>query len=213
MCRNYQEYKWKPCWSQIGTFQKSAPELFSKMVTLQVEDGVKRKTLQLQSCRKFHGERSGHKIHLIPSPDGRDKPSLLQPKMGRRESERLYKGRNPSSWGTPPPTNLQPPEPRFCLPHGSHLHGGGLPWSHEGRVLSDGAPPWCRRWGSPPRRRRRRRPRTSLLISAIFTAISITNSSYYAVVHPPTHLCTVLCKYGVWCYNILSYDLCHVCIV
>jgi hypothetical protein len=127
MCRNYQEYKWKPCWSQIGTFQKSVPKLFLKMVTLQVEDGIKRKTLQLQSCREFHGECSGHKIHLIPSPDGRAKPALLRPKMGRWESKRLYKGRNPSSWGTPPPTNLQPPEPRFCLPHGSHLHGGGLP--------------------------------------------------------------------------------------
>jgi hypothetical protein len=22
------------------------------------------------------------------------------------------------------------------------------------------------------------------------------------VVHPPTHLCTILCKYGIWCYNI-----------
>jgi hypothetical protein len=33
ICRNYQEYKWKPCWSQIGTFQKSVPELFSKMVS------------------------------------------------------------------------------------------------------------------------------------------------------------------------------------
>jgi hypothetical protein len=127
MCRNYQEYKWKPCWSQIGTFQKSVPELFSKMVMLRVEDSVKRKTLQLQSCREFHGERFGHKIHLILSPDDRDKPAPLQPKMGRRESERLYKGRNPSSWGTPPPTNLQPPEPRFRLSHGSHLHGGGLP--------------------------------------------------------------------------------------
>jgi hypothetical protein len=94
MCRNYQEYKWKPCWSQIGTFQKSVPELFSKMVTLRVEDGIKRKTPQLQSCRKFHDEHSGHNIHLIPSPDGRDKPAPLRPKMGRRESERLYKGRN-----------------------------------------------------------------------------------------------------------------------
>jgi hypothetical protein len=55
MCSNYQEYKWKPCWSQIGTFLKSVPELFSKMVTLRVEDGVKRKTLQLQSCREFQG--------------------------------------------------------------------------------------------------------------------------------------------------------------
>jgi hypothetical protein len=47
MCRNYQEYKWKPCWSQIGIFQKSVLELFLKMVTLRVEDGVKQKTLQL----------------------------------------------------------------------------------------------------------------------------------------------------------------------
>jgi hypothetical protein len=41
-------------------------------------------------------------------------------------------------------------------------------------------------------------PAPSLLLFTIFTAISIT----YAVVHPPTHLCTVLCKHGVWCYNI-----------
>jgi hypothetical protein len=201
MCRNYQEYKWKPCWSQIGTFQKSVRELLSMMVMLPVEDSVKRKTLQLQSCRKFHGKRSRHKIRLIPSSDGRFRPNLVQPKMGRWESERLYKGRTPSSWETPPPTNLQPPEPRFRLPHGSHLHEGGLPWSHEGRGLRGGAPPWWRRRGSPPRRRRRR-PRPSLLISAIFITISITNSSYYAVVHPPTHLCTVLHKYGVLCYNI-----------
>jgi hypothetical protein len=81
----------------------------------------------------------------------------LRPKMGRRESERLYKGRNPSSWETPPPMNLQPPEPRFSLPHGFHLHGGGLPWSHEGRGLRGGAPPWCRRRGRSPLRRRPRR--------------------------------------------------------
>jgi hypothetical protein len=62
---------------------------------------------------------------LILGPDGRDKPAPLRPKMGRRESERLYKGSDPSSWGTPPPMNLQPPEPRFSLPHGFHLHGGG----------------------------------------------------------------------------------------
>jgi hypothetical protein len=83
MCRNYQEYKWKPCWSQIGTFLKSVAELFSKMVTLRVEDGDKRKTLQLQSCREFHGKRSGHKIRLIPSPDSRVRPDLVRPKMGR----------------------------------------------------------------------------------------------------------------------------------
>jgi hypothetical protein len=137
MCRNYQEYKWKPCWSQIGTFQKSVSELFSKMVTLRVEDSVKQKTLQLQSCREFHDKRYRYKIHLILSPGGRVRPNLVRPKMGRRESERQYKGRNPSSWWTPPPTNLQPPEPHFCLPHGSHLHGGGLPWSHEGRGWCD----------------------------------------------------------------------------
>jgi hypothetical protein len=96
MCRNYQEYKWKPYWSQIGTFQKSVPELFSKMVTLRVEDSIKRKTLQLQSCREFHAKHSGHKIHLIPSPDSQVRPDLVRPKMERRESERLYKGRNPS---------------------------------------------------------------------------------------------------------------------
>jgi hypothetical protein len=102
MCRNYQEYKWKPCWSQIWTFQKSVPELFSRMVTLWVEDSVKQKTLQLQSCREFHGKRSGYTIHIIPSPDGRVRPDLVRPKMGRQESERHIKG------GT--------------LAHGGHLH-------------------------------------------------------------------------------------------
>jgi hypothetical protein len=126
MCRNYQEYKWKPCWSQIRTFQKSVPELFSKMVTLRVEDGVKRKTLLLLSCREFHGKRSGYKIHLIPSPNGRVRPDLLWPKMGRWESKRLYKGRNPSSWETPPPMNLQPshvfasPMDPISMGEGSH---------------------------------------------------------------------------------------------
>jgi hypothetical protein len=45
-------------------------------------------TLQLQSCREFHGKCSGHKIHLIPSPDGQVRPDLVRSKMGRRESER-----------------------------------------------------------------------------------------------------------------------------
>jgi hypothetical protein len=127
ICRNYQEYNWKLCWSQIGTFLKSVPELFSKMVTLRVEDSVKRKTLQLQSCREFHGKHSGYKIRLIPSPDGRVRPDLVRPKMGRWKSEKLYKERKPNSWETPPPTNFQPPEPRFRLPHGCHLHGGRAP--------------------------------------------------------------------------------------
>jgi hypothetical protein len=144
------------------------------MVTLRVEDSVKQKILQLQSCREFHGKRSEYKIHLILSPDGWVRPDLVQPKMGRRESERLYKWRNSSSWGTPPPTNLQPLEPRFRLPHGYHLHGGGLPLSHEGRGLRGGAPPWCRQRGSPPCHRRRhhraavaaRAPRCSSLPSS-----------------------------------------------
>jgi hypothetical protein len=150
MCRNYQEYKWKLCWSQIGTFLKSVSELFSKMVTLRVKDGVKRKTLQLQSCREFHGKRSRYTIRLIPSPNDWVRPDLVRPKMGRRKSE---KERKPNSWEIPPPTNLQPPEPRFCLLHASHFHGGGLSWSHEGRGPRGGAPPWCRQRGSPPRRR------------------------------------------------------------
>jgi hypothetical protein len=90
MCRNYEEYKWKPCWSQIGTFLKSVPELFSKMVTLWVKDGLKRKTLQLQNCREFHGKYSGHKIRLIPRPDDRVRPDLVRSKMGRRKSEKLH---------------------------------------------------------------------------------------------------------------------------
>jgi hypothetical protein len=62
MCRIYQEYKRKPCWSQIGTFQKSVSEFVSKMVTLRVEDGIKRKTPQLKSCWKFCEEHSKYKI-------------------------------------------------------------------------------------------------------------------------------------------------------
>jgi hypothetical protein len=120
MCRNYQEYKWKPCWSQIGTFQKSVPKRFSKMVMLRVEDCIKQKTLKLQSCRKFHGERSGHKIHLIPTPDDGEKPAPLWLKMGRWESERLYKGRNRQSY-TPliaarPARAAQASQP--CVPGG-----------------------------------------------------------------------------------------------
>jgi hypothetical protein len=95
------------------------------MVTLRVEDSVKRKTLQLQSCREFHGKHSGHKIHLIPSLDGRVRPDIVRPKMGRRESERLYKGRNP---------------------HGGHLHPRIC--SHQSHVFTS---PWipCS-WGRAP---------------------------------------------------------------
>jgi hypothetical protein len=158
MCRNYQEYKWKPCWSQIGTFQKFVPELFSKMVTLRVEDYVKRKTLQLQSCRKFMANVLDIKFTWFRVQTAELGPNYCGPRW-EDGNPRDYKGRNPSLWETPPPMNLQPPEPHFCLPHGSHLHGGGLPWSHEGRGLRGGAPPWYRRRGSPARRRPRGRRR------------------------------------------------------
>ena len=38
MCRNYQEYKRKPCWSRIGTFQKSVHQQFLEIVSLTLED-------------------------------------------------------------------------------------------------------------------------------------------------------------------------------
>jgi hypothetical protein len=211
MCRNYQEYKRKPCWSRIGTFLKSVWKLFLKIGTYRTEDDVKRKNSSRESCREFSPNGSGHKIRPNPSPDGRDKPDLLQPYMGWRESEKLYKGRNLTREEHLIPTNFQPPKPRFCLPHGPHLHGGGLPRSHEGRGLRGGAPPWNRRRRRSPLRHRRcrRRPAPLAALSAVFTAISITNSSLYSVVHPPTNLCTVLCKHVVWCYNIypMIYDM------
>jgi hypothetical protein len=132
--------------------------------------------------------------------------------MGRQKSEKLYKGRKPNSWGIPPPTNYSRQKPCFCLSHGSYLHGGGLPRSHEGRGLRGSAPPWNRRQGRSSPRCRLPAPLAALFI--IFTAISITNSFLYAVVQAPTHLCTILCKqHGVWCYKLSSYDLCYVYVV
>ena len=204
MCRNYQEYKRKHCWSRIWTFLKSVWKLFSNIDPFRPEDDVKLKKSSHESCREFSPNNSRVKIRPNRSPDGGEKPDLLKVQRGWRKSESLYKGRKPNSWGTPPPTNLQPPKPCFCLPHGSHLHGGGLPRSHEGRGLRGGASPWCRRRGrsSPRHRRRRRRPALLAAPFTVFTAISITISSLYSVVHPPINLCTVLCKHGVWCYNI-----------
>jgi hypothetical protein len=72
----------------------------------------------------FKKKRSWHKIHLISSPNGRVRPDLVWPNRGRWKSEKLYKGRNPSSRGTPPPTNLQPPEPRFRGSHEAMKEGG-----------------------------------------------------------------------------------------
>jgi hypothetical protein len=169
------------------------------MVMLQVEDGVKRKTPQLQSCWNFFEERSRHKIYLIPCPDDRDKPDPLNPRLGDGNPRSYIKGRNLTRGGTPPPTNCSRQKPRFCLSHGYHLHGGGLPRSHEGRGLRGGAPPWCRRQGrSSPRRCRR----PASLAAPFIVFISITNSSLYTVVHPPTNLCTVLYKHGVRCYKL-----------
>ena len=204
ICRNYQEYKRKPCWSRIGTFLKSVWELFTKFASLTLEDDVKWRPGCYESCHNFPYEDFKPKISPIGVRTRPVGPFWWNPKRGWRKSEKIYKGRKPNSWRTPPPTNFSHQKPRFCLPHGSHLHGGGLPRSHEGGRLRGGAPPWCRRRGSssPHRRQRSRRPAILAALSAVFTAISITNSSLYSVVHPPTNLRTVLCKHGVWCYNI-----------
>jgi hypothetical protein len=201
MCRNYEEYKWKPCWSQIGTFQKFVPELFSKIVTLQVEDGAKRKTLQLQSCRKFHGERSEHKIHLIPSPNGRDKPAPLRSKMGRRKSKRLYKGRNPSSVGDTSTHKFVATRATFSPPPWIPSPWGRAPmkpWSKGAKGRRFPMIPAAGKESPAPSPAPPPLPAPSLLLSTIITAIFIT----YTVVHPPTHLCTILYKHDVWCYNI-----------
>ena len=204
MCRNYQEYKRKPCWSRIGTFLKSVWELFTKIASLTLEDDIIWRPGCYENCHNFPYEDFKPEISPIGVRTRPVGPFWWNPKRGWRKSEKIYKGRKPNSWRTPPPTNFSHQKPRFCLPHGSHLHGGGLPRSHEGGRLRGGAPQACRRRGkefpappAPP-------PpcAAALPLSAVFTAISITISSLYSVVHPPTNLCTVLCKHGVWCYNI-----------
>ena len=84
------------------------------------------------------------------------------------ENPRIYiKGGKLGRGQDPIPTNFQPPNPRFCLPHGPHLHGGGLPRSHEGRGLRGGAPPWNRRRRRSPLRHRRCRRRPAPLAAPL----------------------------------------------
>ena len=155
MCRNYQEYKRKPCWSRIGTFLKSVWELFTKIASLTLEDDVIWRPGCYESCHNFPYEDFKPEISPIGVRTRPVGPFWWNPKRGWRKSEKIYKGRKPNSWRTPPPTNFSHQKPRFCLPHGSHLHGGGLPRSHEGGRLRGGAPQACRRRGkefpAPPR--------------------------------------------------------------
>ena len=138
MCRNYQEYKRKPCWSRIGTFQKSVHQQFLEIVSLTLEDEVKWKTWLLQKCGEFYANNPGPKIRPNPSPDALDMPVLVEPKRGWREYENIYKGRNPRSRGS---TNFPPPrQPSWG--------GEPPPYQHhlQGRRGAKG-----RRRSSPPR--------------------------------------------------------------
>ncbi len=112
MCRNYQEYKWKPCWSQIGIFQKSVSELFLKMVTFRVEDGVKRKTLQLQSCWKFRDKVLDIKFSWFRVRTGPIGPIYCSPRWGDGNPRSYIKGGNLIR-----PRHLHP---RICS-HQSHV--------------------------------------------------------------------------------------------
>ena len=82
MCRNYQEYKWKPYWSQIGTFQKSVHKQFLEIVSLTLEEDVKWKIRLLQKCGEFYANNSGAKIWPNPSPYASEKPVFVEPRRG-----------------------------------------------------------------------------------------------------------------------------------
>ena len=126
MCRNYQIRQSKPCWSRIGTFQKSVSKLFSNIVTFGPEDNVKWKSNLLQSCGKFSADGSRLKIQPNPSPDGWDISVLLNLKIWWREFGNLYKERKPRSQGA---TNFPPPQqPSWGgEPPQHHLHHQGQP--------------------------------------------------------------------------------------
>jgi hypothetical protein len=73
---------------------------------------------------------------------------------------------------------------------------GACSENHEGRGLRAALPHDVGgREGAPRAAAGAPAPLAALFI--IFTTISITNSSLYTVIYPPTHLCTVLCKHGV----------------
>ena len=199
MCRNYQEYKRKTCWSRIGTLLKSVPELFSEFASLTLEDDVIWRPGCYKSCHNFPYEDFKPEISPIGVRTRPVDPFWWNPKRGWRKSEKIYKGRKPRSWPTPHTHKFPATKATFLPP----------PWIPS---------PWGRAPKKPWRREAKGRrspslpaagkgvPRTAgaaaLPLSAVFTAISITISSLYSVVHPPTNLCTVLCKHGVWCYNI-----------
>jgi hypothetical protein len=94
MCRNYQEYKRKPCWSQIRTFQKSILELFPKMVTLRVEDGVKQKTPQLQSCWNFAWNVLDIKLNRFRVRTAELSPLYCNPRWGDGNPRSYINGGN-----------------------------------------------------------------------------------------------------------------------
>ena len=79
MCRNYQEYKRKPCWSRIGTFQKSIHQQFLEIVSLTLENNVKWKTCLLQMCGKFYANNPGLKIQPNPSLDAPNYSVFMEP--------------------------------------------------------------------------------------------------------------------------------------
>ena len=77
---------------------------------------------------------------------------------GWRKSGSLYKEENPNSWRAASTHEFPTSKSMFLPPHGSQIHLGGLPRSHEGRSLRGGAPPWCRQRGRSSMRCRRPAP-------------------------------------------------------
>ena len=130
MCRNYQEYKRKPCWTRIRTFLKSAWELFIEIISLTPDDDVKWKSNVIHSCGKFYFHNPELNIWPNPSPDAPDMPVFVSPKTGWRKSESQYKGRNPRSWKPPRTTNFPPPrQPSWGgEPAQHHPHHQGWSW-------------------------------------------------------------------------------------
>jgi hypothetical protein len=94
MCRNYKEYKRKPCWSQIGTFQKSVPERFSKMVTLRVEDASNGKLPNYKVVGNFTGNVRDIKFNWFQVRTAEINPIHCNPRLGDRNPRSYIKGGN-----------------------------------------------------------------------------------------------------------------------
>ena len=144
MCRNYQEYKRKPCWSRIGTFLKSVWELFTKIASLTLEDDVIWRPGCYESCHNFPYEDFKPEISPIGVRTRPVGPFWWNPKRGWRKSESLYKEENPRSWEAAKTTNFPPPrqpsgggEPP---PHHPH-HQGQPPRAATAAVGCCGSPP------------------------------------------------------------------------